>query len=343
MVRRSRLAVVALVVAAAALAACSGSPAADAGGETLARTTPLVIATTPIVGDLVTRVAGDRVTVETVMPPGADPHDFEPSAAQAARLRSAALIVANGLDLEQRLQPAIDAAGRDGVPVLSLGDLLDPLPLDESGDAHGHGADDHGHSHADEPSTATATATDAALDPHVWLDPERWARAAMIVAVELARVTNADDATAATLRDDAQRYATSALDAAAEAGRTLATIPESRRILVTNHDALGYFANRFGLEVKGVIIPGGSTQAEPSAAEVADLVTVLRRTRVPAIFTESTTSSRLPDTIAREAGGRIRVVVVTTDTLGRNGAADSTYAGLITELARRIADGLGST
>lgn len=339
MTRRSPVFVVGMVIAALALVACGGSPSADSGGETPAVTKPLVIATTPIVGDLVRQVAGDRVVVETVMPPGADPHDFEPSAAQAAGLRGAALIVENGLGLEERLQPAIDAAERDGVPVLRLGELLDPLPLDESGDAHGHGADDDDHGHSDEPTTPS----DAVLDPHVWLDPTRMARAATIVAVELARVMNADDTTAAALRDGAQQYATEALAAAAEAQRLLAAIPESSRILVTNHDALGYFANRFGLTVKGVIVPGGSTQAEPSAAEVADLVEVLRTTRVPAIFTESTTSSRLPDTIARDAGGNIRVVVVTTDTLGRNGAADSTYPGLITELARRIADGLRST
>jgi len=341
MARRSPVFVVGMVIAALALVACGGSPADDSGGETPAVTKPLVIATTPIVGDLVARVAGDRVVVETLMPPGADPHDFEPSAAQAAGLRGAALIVENGLGLEERLQPAIDAAERDGVPVLSLGELLDPLPLDESGDAHGHGADDddHGHSHSDEPTTTS----DAVLDPHVWLDPTRMARAATIVAVELARVLNADDTTAAALRDDAQQYATEALAAAVEAEQLLAAIPDSRRILVTNHDALGYFANRFGLTVKGVIVPGGSTQAEPSAAEVADLIEVLRATRVPAIFTESTTSSRLPDTIARDAGGNVRVVVVTTDTLGRNGATDSTYPGLITELARRIADGLRST
>lgn len=337
MSRRPALVLLGTAAAALALVACGGSPSADPGGESpTPPERPLVIATTPIVGDLVARVAGDSVEVVTVMPPGVDPHDFEPSAAQAARLRSAALIVENGLGLEERLQPAIDAAEADGVPVLSLGELLDPLPLDESGDAHGHGADDHAHS--GEPAT-----TDTALDPHVWLDPDRMARAAMIVAVELARVTNADDAAATALRNDARQYAAAALAAATEAERTLATIPESRRILVTNHDALGYFANRFGLEVKGVIVPGGSTQAEPSAAEVAELVKVLRATRVPAIFTESTTSSRLPDTIARDAGGNVRVVVVTTDTLGRSGAADSTYAGLITELARRIADGLGST
>lgn len=277
---------------------------------------PTIVVTTTILGDLVHRVVGDAARVETLMPPGADPHDFEPSAAQAASLRRAALIVENGLGLESRLQSAIDAAARDGVPVLAVGEWLDPAPL------------------TDDP---------AVLDPHVWLDPDRMARAARIVAHEVARVTAADDATAATFQEHAQQYGIDALAAAAEAERVLATIPESQRVLITNHDALGYFARRFGLRLEGVVIPGGSTLAEPSAADIARLVEILRDTGVRAVFSESTTSSKLPASIARAAGGSVRVVELVTDTLGRSGRADASYAGLITEVAHRIAGGLGSS
>ena len=328
-VRRSLLTVVA---GALVVVGCGGAPSADSGAASPPAGRPVVVATTPIVGDLVRRVAGDSVTVTTLMTPGADPHDFEPSAAQAARLRDAALIVENGLGLEARLQPAIDAARADGVPVLSLGELLDPLPVGV------RGADDHAHSTSDESHDSSG------LDPHVWLDPDRWARAASLVATGLrSAVPDADAETQARWQASAATFAAEARAAGETAAQLIASIPTDHRILVTNHDALGYFARRFGLEVRGVIIPGGSTQAEPSAAEVADLVEVLRATGVPAIFSESTTSSRLPDTIARNAGGKVRVVVVNTDTLGRGGATDASYAGLVTELARRIADGLRST
>lgn len=295
-------------MAAALLAtACSSSDSSDGR--------PTIVATTTILGDLVRRVVGDAARVETLMPPGADPHDFEPSAAQAAKMRRAALIVENGLGLEQRLQPAIDAAERDGVPVLAIGDRLDPTPL------------------GDDPGV---------IDPHVWLDPQRMAIAAGAVATEVTRTIDTDPATTATIEANAQRYRDEAMAAEAEARTILASIPESQRILITNHDALGYFARRFGLRVEDVIIPGGSSLAEPSAADIARLVTTIRDSGVRAIFTESTTSPRLPESIAREAGGHVRIIELNTDTLGRAGAPDSTYAGLITELARRIADGLGS-
>lgn len=331
------------LLALGAIAGCAGSSSSEAGPSGPAR--PKVIATTPIVADLVTMVAGDEVEVSTLIPPGADPHDFEPSAAEAARLRrGAALIVANGLGLEEMLTPIIDAAESDGTPVLSLGERLDPLPMGAHGDSHGHD-DDHAHDHGDEPATAgtPTTGADAALDPHVWLDPDRWARAAALVADELTIVLPDAGADAHTRwRENAATFARQVNDAAAEVTALLAPVPPTRRILVTNHDALGYFADRFGFTVEGVLIPGGSTQAEPSAADLAELVKVLRTTRVPAIFTESTTSSRLPTAVARDAGGDVRVVVVNTDTLGRKGATDATYTGLLVELARQIAGGLGS-
>jgi len=337
------------LLALGAVAGCSGSSSSEAGPSGPPR--PKVIATTPIVADLVTMVAGDEVEVSTLIPPGADPHDFEPSAADAARLRQgAALIVTNGLGLEEMLTPIIEAAESDGTPVLSLGERLDPLPMAAHGDAHGHGdgdgdGHDHGHDHGDEPATAgtPTTEADAALDPHVWLDPDRWARAAAVLAEELATVLPDAGADAHTRwRENAATFARQVNDAAAEVTALLAPVPPTRRILVTNHDALGYFADRFGFTVEGVIIPGGSTQAEPSAADLAELVEVLRATRVPAIFTESTTSSRLPTAVARDAGGDVRVIVVNTDTLGGKGATDATYTGLLVELARQIAGGLGS-
>ena len=117
-------------------------------------------------------------------------------------------------------------------------------------------------------------------------------------------------------------------------------IPPSERLLVTNHDALEYFADRFGLEVIGVVIPGGSTLAEPSAADIGELTEVVRSSGVRAVFTENTTSPRLMQRLAKEVGRDVAVIELATDTLGPEGSDTSTYAGLMTTLARRIADGL---
>lgn len=303
--RRWSGALVALILLSGlSLAACGSSSGAKASNGK-----PTVIATTSIMGDLVQQVGGDAVNVDVLIPRGADPHDFEPSASQAARLRDASLVVANGLGLEERLESTLQSAANDGANVFEVGPLVDPLTRPGS----------------DQP------------DPHFWLDPDRMSRAASLVADELARTTNIDRS---TLDANAAAYSLAALNAGVEATAILDTVPETQRLLVTNHDALEYFANRFHFKVIGTIIPGGSTLAEPSASDLRDLVATIQSSGVNAIFSESTTSSKLAETVARELGKKIEVVELSTDTLGEPGSPTSTYQGLITTTARLIANGL---
>lgn len=305
---------------------------------------PLVIATTPILGDLVRQVGGDEINVEVLIPLGADPHDFEPSAAQAAQLRNASLIVANGLGLEERLESALDGAEKDGVPVFDVAEQLDPLvlstadeakPSEEDDHDHGH---DHGHDHDAEKEPAQEEAHNhGAEDPHVWLDPERMATAASLVATQLATTTGLD---AAPFQERAATYADAARAAETEARALLAELPADQRKLITNHDALEYFAQRFNLEVIGTVIPGGSTLAEPSAADLSDLVALIEANNMKAIFSESTVSSKMIESLAREIGSQVSVVELSTDTLGEPGSPTATYPGLIVTTARLIANGL---
>jgi zinc/manganese transport system substrate-binding protein len=299
------LAVVVLTTLAGALAV--GCGASGSSGDNR----PTVVATTSILGDLVQRVGGDAIHVEVLMPPGADPHEFEASASQAARMRSASLIVANGLGLEERLASTLDSARADGVPVFDVGVELDPQPLLDGG--------------------ADTT------DPHVWLDPDRMATTAGLVATRIAETTGVDRT---TLDANAATYAAEARRAGAEADAILSTVPTDRRVLVTNHDALGYFARRFDLRVLGAAIPGGSTLAEPSAAMIRHLADVLRASGVDAVFSESTVSPRIIETVAREVGRQVVVVELPTDSLGEPGSEFATYPDLITTIAHRIADAL---
>jgi zinc/manganese transport system substrate-binding protein len=301
---------------------------------------PLVIATTPILGDLVRQVGGDEINVEVLIPLGADPHDFEPSAAQAAQLRDASLIVANGLGLEERLESALDGAEKDGVPVFDVGDQLDPLVLSTADEAKPSEEDDHdhGHDHDAEKEPAQEEAHNhGAEDPHVWLDPERMATAASLVATQLATTTGLD---ASPFQERAATYADAARAAETEARALLAELPADQRKLITNHDALEYFAQRFNLEVIGTVIPGGSTLAEPSAADLSDLVALIEANNVKAIFSESTVSSKMIESLAREVGSQVSVVELSTDTLGEPGSPTATYPGLIVTTARLIANGL---
>jgi zinc/manganese transport system substrate-binding protein len=310
------------ILAPVAIAALLATSVAACGSDSSASTDkPRVIATTTILGDLVSQVAGDSVDVEVLMPPGADPHEFEASVAQAARIRSASLVVANGLGLEERLEGTLDAAQADGVTVYEVGPELDPLPMEEESGEHAEAeGEDHGE-----------------FDPHFWLDPDRMAMAAGLVATQLANATGLDPA---PFQERAARYAADAIAAGQEADAILAAVPADQRLLVTNHDALGYFARRFNLTVLGTVIPGGSTLAEPSAADISAIADALAATDVNAVFSENTVSPRLVEAVAAEVGRNIIVVELFTDSLGEPGSGADTYAGLITTDATLVANGL---
>lgn len=302
-VKARRLFGVIALLAGFAPAACDSAPA-DAGK-------PLVVVSTTVLGDLVTVVAGGEADVEVLLPIGVDPHDFQPSAQQIGRIASADLVVLNGLGLEERLADAITGAVGSDVPVLEVADAVDPLPW-------------------------SAAADGTSLDPHVWLDPVRMADAAGLVANALAAIDpNGDYSTRGA------DYAATLLGTDREIVQILASIPAERRLLVTNHEAFAYFAARYGFEVVGVVIPGGSTLAEPSSAELAALVAVIRDRAVPAIFAETTQPTDLARAIAAEAGTAVAVVELFSESLGESGTPAATLTGMLLENARRIAAALG--
>ena len=276
------------------------------GDETDAR--PLVVATTTILGDIVANVAGPEARVEVIMPPGADPHDYSPSSRQAARIARADLVVMNGLGLEEGLTDVIDGARGDGVPVLEIAVGVDPLPRD-------------------------VTPTDR--DPHVWLDPVRMAVAAGHIADALDEIAPGDWQGRASAYAEALRTADTRILA------SLDRVPDDRRLLVTNHESLRYLADRYGFAVVGVVIPGGSTLAEPGSEELAALVALIDDLQIPAIFADTTEPSTLARAIAEEADHPVAVVVLHTGSLGEPGTPADTLIGMLEENARLIAEALG--
>lgn len=265
-----------------------------------------VVATTAIVGDLVANVVGDHATVEVVIPLGADPHDFRPSARQLTAIAGADLVVSIGLGLEETLSDVLASAAQDGTAILELGPQLDPITRDDGG-----------------------------LDPHVWLDPERMAAATELIAGALADLDSTVDwGTAA----DAYAAQLAALDD--EIAAILDAVPADRRRLVTNHEALGYFADRYGFEVVGVIIPGGSTLAAPSSADIAALAEVIATEEVPAIFAETTQPATLAEAVAAEADTEVVVVELFTESMGEPGSEAGTLIGMLRVDAARIAEAL---
>jgi zinc/manganese transport system substrate-binding protein len=302
---RTVLRTVALVAVLVALAACGRDGAADAGASAH------IVVTTNILGDVVQELVGDAAEVEVIMPPGSNPHDFAPSAQQAAALRDADVVVVNGLGFEAGLVDTIEAAEQDGAQVVTATDAVDVLPLPE----HGEGD-----------------------DPHFFTDPVRMHAAAAHIATELARLVDGLDTPDFQDRVDAYLTALDQLDADVE--DALAVVPADRRILVTNHEVFGYFADRYDFEVLGAIIPGGTTLAEPSAADLAELAQQIQAAGVPAIFAETSAPTRLADALAAE-GTDVEVIDLFSESLGEIGSDGATYLDMIRTNAERIAAALG--
>ena len=311
-----RIAIV--LVALLLLGGCAAGEAAEGG----AGDGPAVVATHSILGDLVRNVAGEEVTLTTIMPIGADPHEFEASAQQIEAIGGADLLVANGLGFEEQLLEPIAAAGADGVAVLELGDALDPIPY--AGEEHAQeGAED---------DQGDATGSD---DRHWFQDPDRAATATRLIGARLAEVTGDQSHVVR-----AEAYAAQLEELAAEVEDLLGAVPESGRKLVTNHDAFGYFADRFGFEVVGTVIPGGADLAEPSAGELEELAATIADEGVPAIFAESIQSADLAETLAAEVGDQVEVVELYSDSVGDEGSEAATYVDLVRANAGRIAGAL---
>jgi zinc/manganese transport system substrate-binding protein len=302
------------------LTACASPGEAVSGGAPRSEPGPVrVVATTSVLGDLVGNVVGDEATVDVLLPIGADPHDYQPSAQQLALVNEADLVVANGLRLEEGLADALESAEADGANVLEVAPQVDPIRLDATGSE-------------DDPCDPTAEPAETVrCDPHVWTDPVRMAAAARIVAAELAALDGSID-----WESNAERYAERLLAADEEIATALDAVPGERRILVTNHDSLGYFADRYGFEVVATVIPGGSTLGEPSSAELAELVAMIGETGVPAIFAENVEPSTLAEAVAAEVGSGVAVVQLHTDSLGEAGSGADTLIGMLLTNADRI-------
>jgi zinc/manganese transport system substrate-binding protein len=321
----------ALVLAACASAEDAGSPASGSAGPGVS-----VVATTTILGDLTGQlVACAGGTSSTLMPVGADPHDFTPSSEQVAALVTADLVVANGLGLEEGLEDALDGAATDGARVLEVAPLLDPIEFGAGGHAdEGEEHADEGEEHADEGEEHADE--HGSEDPHVWFDMERMAVAAELIAAELGEVSG-----------DAEGFAACGAELAAELRATevevraiLESVPADRRILVTDHDALGYLAERYGYEIVGTVIPAGTTLAQPSSEDLAALAAIIQDAGVTAIFANTAESSKLSEAVAAEAGVDVAVVPLFVGSLGEPGSGADTYQGMMLTDAELIAAAL---
>jgi ABC-type Zn uptake system ZnuABC Zn-binding protein ZnuA len=280
-----------------ATGACGQSGGTNANGR------PVVVVTTTVIADLVENVGGGMIEVHALVPPGGEPHTFDPSPSDVTRLEGAAIVFENGLGLDDWLGDLVADSGSQA-PVVSLGEDLagvEYLVAGEHGDSEEHGA---------EP-----------IDPHLWLNVAYARRYVDRIAEELAAV---DPGNAATYRSNAVDFDRQLEELDTYARATLGAIPDAQRSVVSFHDAFGYFAQAYGLTVVDTVVaaPG----QDPSAGEVAALIDAIRASGVRAILAESQFPTDLVERIAEETGATV-VADLFSDSIG-DPPIDSYLAGL---------------
>jgi zinc/manganese transport system substrate-binding protein len=291
-----RLPVAAVLLLAALVAGCGGT----SSGSSSAPGAIDVVVTTTQLGDVVRAIGGEAVDVHQILKPNTDPHDYEPRPRDIQETAGAKVVVTSGDDLDAWMGEVVDNAGGSPAVVDAGAGRPVALPGEDAG-----------------PEAAR-------FDPHWWHDP---------VNVEYAigrirdALVGADPEAKAAIESGASAYLgkVKAIDAAI--GTCFAQVPVEQRKLVTDHDAFGYFAKRYDIDVVGAVIPSQTTQAQPSAGDLARLVRTIRAEDVQAVFPESSINPKLADAIARETGATADHELY-GDTLGAAGSAGATYLGM---------------
>lgn len=262
MIQRLFLSVLLVVL----LSACAGQPASVSG-----EATPVILASTPLLADVTRRVAGDRVQVESLLPVGSDPHSYQPTPQDAAKISDSRLILVNGAGYEQFLETLLENAGGETTIVEAASGIL---PRQEAG----------------------------AIDPHLWLDPNH-----MIVYVENIRdaLTRFDPAGQTVYSANADAYIADLQTLDSWIQEQVGQIPAEKRLLVTNHEALGYFAERYGFTIVGTVIESFSSDASPSAQQLTALIEQVRTSGAPAIFLDAGDNPAFAEQIAEETGVKV--------------------------------------
>ena len=276
--------------------------------------------------------------MDSVIPIGADPHSWEPSIRVTADLAAADLLIRNGLDLEEGLLGALDTVDTSRTTVVTLSGLISDADDDHSDHDDDHSDDDHDESTDDDHSDHDESTDDdhSGPDPHLWLDP-------VLVADLVDGIASAAVAAGwpTTVIDCAATYSEELLALDAEIADAVATLDYDARILVTNHDALGRFADRYDFEVLGSVLPSLSTLAEANPADLAELATTITTTGVTAIFVDAQSSDTDAKALARRLDG-VEVVTLLTGSLtsGTDGGRD--YLTMMRTNTGRIVDALGN-
>ncbi|MEP7137364.1 MAG: zinc ABC transporter substrate-binding protein [Chloroflexota bacterium] len=249
------------------LTSCGGEPASPSGTSA-----PVILTSTTFLTDITRNIAGDRLVVESLLPIGADPHSYQPTPQDVTKISQSKLLIINGADYEQFLKPLLENAGGEREVIEASAGIN--LRKDAQGVA----------------------------DPHVWLNPNN-----VIVYVENIReaLTHFDPQGAAVYQANADAYVLELKKLDAWIIEQANQIPPERKLLITNHEAFGYFAERYGFSIAGTVIESFSSDASPSAQQMAALIDQIKSSSAPAIFLDASDNTTLAQQIAAETNVRV--------------------------------------
>ena len=301
------------------LVSCGSSGDSTNSNESTAQTAPdsvvadlpVIAVTYSVIGNIVSQLVGDNATVNVVIPDGQDPHDFQPSAKDIETINNAALVVSNGLEFEEGLEEVLENIAKSSGNIFMVGEHITVRKIDDG--------DDHGDDHHDDDKHADG-------DPHLWLSP------ATMLEMLPALTTALSEAVGADLSAEATALTTKLQDLDGQVESIINSLGECN--LVSGHDEMGYFADRYGCNVIGAIIPSFTTTSEATAGELAELKRLVEQYKVRAIFTGLGTSPDTASQLAKELG--IKAVTLSTHYL--DGVTN--YQEFILNLTNQIAEAL---
>src|SRR5687768_11069309 len=296
--------IVILTITAFSLTACGGNSSSPEASGT---TAPVVLTSATFLADITRNVAGERLAVESLLPAGADPHSYQPTPRDVTKIVQSKLLIINGAEYEHFLEPLLENAEGEREVVEASAGLS---PRTDAGNEHG-------------------------VDPHLWLDPNN-----VVTYVENIReaLTHFDPDGAALYQSNADVYVAQLKDLDVWIKEQVSQIAPEKRLLVTNHEALGYFADRYGFTVIGAIVPGVSSDASASAQQMAALIDQIKASGAPAIFLDEVENPALAQQIADETGVKI-VEDLHLESL-TDGPPAATYIDMMKHNVTQIVDAL---
>ena len=303
--RRSLMAVLGAAVSALVLTGCDSKAGNSTGAANdLSKRKINVVTTVGMIADAAENIGGDRVQVTALMGPGVDPHLYKATAGDIQTLNDADVIFYGGLELEGRMTDVFVKLARNGKPTVPVSENIPQDQLREPPEFQGK------------------------FDPHIWFDVTLWKRAVDAVRDELARL---DPTHAEQYRANAEAYQWTLDELNAYTKKQIATIPKTRRVLITAHDAFGYFGQRYDIEVKG--LQGTSTATEAGAKDVQALSALIVQRKIPAIFVESSVPKATIEAVqaaVRSQGWDVKIGgQLFSDAMGKAGTTEGTYVGMV--------------